>query len=266
MGRVRYARSALDLERVETAGQDGGELRYRLLHAVYESDAEVVQAVVPRPLEPLVQPELRLAFLETTRIDPAGHSRVARAAVFGVHVEYDGLRGCYPITMPTAPEQAVLAGRERFGEPRKLAEVVLEVEADRGRVAASATRHGVRFLAATGEREVELEPAEEIERLFCFKAFPDAVSGAALDGDPRLVRIERRRRPQRRWAMRGGLELGESLFDPVADLPVRRLVAFEYEEGRLVVTARDLRPVPTAWLRPFLHQRYDAPEVVGVEV
>ena len=64
----------------------------------------------------------------------------------------------------------------------------------------------------------------------------------------------------------GELTLGESPFDPVADLPVRRLARLEYEEGNTESNGRVLRPVTGAWLLPFLHQRYDDPAAKGVEV
>jgi len=56
MSRVRYAKSLRDLER---AGELGGgflESTVRSIRCVYETDSEVAQAVVPRPLEALTDP------------------------------------------------------------------------------------------------------------------------------------------------------------------------------------------------------------------
>jgi hypothetical protein len=36
--------------------------------------------------------------------------------------------------------------------------------------------------------------------------------------------------------------------------------------GQTESNGRVLRPVPGAWLRPFLHQRYDDPAAQGIEV
>ena len=55
----------------------------------------------------------------------------------------------------------------------------------------------------------------------------------------------------------GNLVLRDSPFDPVADLPVRRLVSMVYEEGTTQSSGRVLRSVPAEWLLPYLHQRYD---------
>ena len=57
-----------------------------------------------------------------------------------------------------------------------------------------------------------------------------------------------------------------SPIDPVADLPVRRLLRLEYERGRSESNGRVLRSVPSEWLLPFWHGRYDDASGVGVEV
>ena len=65
---------------------------------------------------------------------------------------------------------------------------------------------------------------------------------------------------------KGELTLRESPFDPVADLPVRRIVRMEYEEGTTQSNGRVLRSVPAEWLLPVFHQRYDDPGARGVEI
>jgi acetoacetate decarboxylase len=80
------------------------------------------------------------------------------------------------------------------------------------------------------------------------------------------VRLEWRHKYDQVWRLEGGIEFWDSPFDPVADLPVRRLVEFEFAEGTTESSGRVLRPVPGDWLLPFIHQRYDEPETEGVEV
>jgi len=64
----------------------------------------------------------------------------------------------------------------------------------------------------------------------------------------------------------GALTLRESPFDPVVDLPIRKLVRMEYEVGRTESNGEVLRAIPGEWLLPFLHGRYDDPSTEGVEV
>jgi acetoacetate decarboxylase len=186
------------------------------------------------------------------------------AASFGVGVHYDGREGIYPLTMPITSEAAVIAGRERFGEPRKLARI--EFELRRERVAARVERMGVEFLAVRAERKQELTPREQTEEVYCFKAFPGCQAEKGFDQDPQLVRLEWRHRFERVVRLEGSLELVDSPFDPVVDLPVRRMVSLEYTEGQTRSSGRVLRPVPGDWLLPFLHQRNDEAGVEGLDV
>jgi acetoacetate decarboxylase len=64
----------------------------------------------------------------------------------------------------------------------------------------------------------------------------------------------------------GTLELRESPFDPVADLPIRKLVRMEYEEGSTQSNGRILRSLPGEWVLPFLDGRNDEPGLEGIEV
>ena len=80
------------------------------------------------------------------------------------------------------------------------------------------------------------------------------------------MRLEWRHDFEHVWRLDGEIELCDSPFDQVADLPVRQMVEFEYTEGTTLSSGRVLRPVPGDWLLPFLHQRYDDPSVEGMEV
>jgi acetoacetate decarboxylase len=267
VARVRYARSLRDLERdLSLAETPPRELEVRSIRCVYESDSEVVQAVVPRPLEASPQAEVVVAFETLAWTLSSDVSVRFRSATFGVRVEYEGQPGIYPLTMPVDSEQVLVVGRERFGEPRKLAEVSLDGPTSEGTVSASVERMGVRFLAATGRLGESLGAREETEHAYCFKAFPSGDGRKGFDQDPQLVRLDLAHRFDRVWRLSGGLDLWESAYDPVADLPLRRLSGLVYAEGRTLRSGRALRPVPGEWLRPFLHQRYDAPDVEGVDV
>jgi acetoacetate decarboxylase len=240
----------------------------RSIRVVYETDAEVARAIVPKPLEARVQPEVCLTFTSVSTQVAPDVMLETQSASFGVRVDYDDKPGVYLITMPTSSEAAVLSGRERFGEPKKLASIEFESQGGVAgdAVSASAGRMGINYLAAVGKRVEDLGPRDAVEYGYCFKAFPSCDVSKGFDQDPQLVRIEWRHRYDRVWRLEGGIELWESPFDPVADLPVRQLIDFEYSEGTTVHSGRVLRPVPGDWLLPFIHQRYDEPHVEGVDV
>ncbi len=65
--------------------------------------------------------------------------------------------------------------------------------------------------------------------------------------------------------MEGEISLIDSPMDPVADIPVRKLLSMHYEEGSTQSNGTVLRSVPGDWVLPFLHQRYgDTGE--GIEI
>jgi acetoacetate decarboxylase len=267
MGRVRFVKSMRDLERGGEPGAEGaGATRQALrsIRCVYETDAEAAQAVVPKPLEASVEAEVCVSLsCLSVEVSPEVVVEI-RSARFGVRVDYDDKPGWYVLAAPMNSQQAVLTRRERFGEPAKLAEI--EFDAHGESIAASVERMGVRYLGVTGRRADAIAPREETEHGYCFKAFPSCEPGKGFDQDPRLVRLEWRHDYERIWRIEGRLELRDSPFDPVADLPVRRLVQLELVEGTVQSTGRVLRPVPGDWLLPFMHQRYDEPSVDGVEI
>lgn len=266
MSRVRYAKSMRDIERGESDGvdTDGLDDVIRTVRVVYETDAEFAQAVVPKPLEVSVGSEVCVSFASVATHVTPDVTIETRSASFGVRVDYDGKTGSYLLVMPMASEHAVLLGRERFGEPAKLAELRLETSNDG--VAASATRKGVRILSVEGRRVEELGPRKTTDYGYSFKAYPSCVPDKLFDQDPQLVRLKWLYEFSKVWRLEGDFELGDSPFDPVADLPVRRIVEFEYAEGTVQRSGRALRPVPGDWLVPFIHQRYDDPAVEGVDV
>ena len=53
------------------------------------------------------------------------------------------------------------------------------------------------------------------------------------------------------------MTLRDSPFDPIADLPVRRVVRSHYSESNSTQSGEIHGTVPQDWILPFAHQRYD---------
>jgi len=264
MSRVRYVKSMRDLERDQASDANALSGTVRSIRCVYETDTEVVQAVVPKPLEASVQSEVCVSFAQIDQHVSSDVTIEIRFVRFGVRVVYDDKPGSYLLTMPMTSERAVIGGRERFGEPRKIADVEFDGRGEE--ISASVERMGIRYLAARATRAEELGAREVVEYGYCFKAFPSCTPGKGFDQDPQLVRLEWRHDFERVWRLDGEIELYDSPFDPVVDLPVRQMIEFEYAEGTTRSSGRVLRPVPGEWLLPFLHQRVDDPSVEGLDV
>ncbi len=264
MARVRYAKSPEQLEKAARANPEFLSSTVRSLRAVYETEPALAAAVTPRPLVASPRGEVSVTFSHVAmHINPKLTIEIG-SGVFGVRATHEGVEGTYLLTMPMTAEQAVLGGRDTFGEPKKLAQIDFKLEGDA--VSARVQRMGIPYLEIRGTLGESLPAREFTEYGYCFKALPSCEKPGSFDADPLLVRLEwqHAHRVVRRVA--GEVILRESPFDPVADLPVRRLVRLEYEEGTSQSSGRVLQSVPGEWLLPFLHQRYDDPGAPGIEV
>ncbi|MFE3549541.1 acetoacetate decarboxylase family protein [Streptomyces kronopolitis] len=254
MARIRYgARTEAEIAAARAAGARIPEIWSTGVVAVWESDPEAVAAVLPPPLVPTGRPLVRAT---VSRVElpgyPLGAGSVAVAAA------HRGTEGWYPLVMPMTHERALTGGREVFGEPKKLGEVT--VERDGPAVRAALVRHGIAFVEIRGEVSGPLpvpEPAGKTD--FYFKFLP-AVDGSGFDADPVLVHCLRQERFRTLERVTGEVVLRESRYDPVADLPVRTLVALTLGEKTSDQRGRVVERVAARDLLPYAHQRYDDPQ------
>ncbi|MCP3983339.1 MAG: acetoacetate decarboxylase family protein [bacterium] len=265
MAKLRYVRSLDQLKRAAEANPEFLESSVRSVRVSYETDPALVAAVTPRPLEPTERPEVCVTFSHVAMHITPEYTFEIGSAIFGVRTRYDGTEGIYLITMPMTTEQAVVPGRETYGEPKKIADIDFSVEGDR--VCSKVTRMGVPYLEVQGTLGESLGARKLTDFGFCYKALPSCEQGAGFDSDPLLVQLEwKHTHSDVRKIDNGELILRESPFDPVVDLPVRRIVSMEYEEGSSESNGRVLRSIPGDWLLPFLHGRYDDSSGEGIEV
>jgi acetoacetate decarboxylase len=264
MARLRYAKTMAQVAKAAEGNPEFLQSRVRSIRVVYETDPRIAAAVLPRPLEPAARPEVGVTFSHVAMQIRPDFTFEIGSTVFGVRALYDGIEGLYPITMPMTAEAAVVAGRETYGEPKKLADIKFARDGDD--VSAQVTRHGMTYLAVRGRLGGTRAPREFTEHAFCFKALPSCEKGRAFDGDPLLVRLEWHHKHDVVRGVEGELVLGDSMVDPVSDMPLRRLVSMEYEEGTTRSAGKVLRSVPGDWLVPFLHQRFDDISGDGIDL
>ncbi|MGP3978793.1 acetoacetate decarboxylase family protein [Streptomyces sp. 8N114] len=252
MARVRYGpRDETEIRRAREAGAQLPDIWSTGVVAVWETDPDVVAAVLPPPLEPAERPLVRA---NISQVDlpgyPLGAGSVAVAA------RHSGADGWYPLVMPMTHERALIGGREVFGEPKKLGEVTIERSPD-GSLRARLARHGITFVEVTGTVGPALPPPEPGEKLdFYFKFLP-GVDGTGFDIDPVLVHCLRHEKVRKLESVTGEVVLRESPYDPVADLPVRRLVEITLGEKTSDQRGRVAEHVSAQALLPYVHQRYD---------
>jgi acetoacetate decarboxylase len=264
MTRLRYVKTLEQVKKARENDQEFLSSSMRQIRAEYETDEKIYRALVAKPLEPLPRPTVCVTFTDIAMHVSPEHSITIGAAIFGVKVAYDGVEGVSLITMPMTTEQAVVPGRETYGEAKKIAQIELHKEGNR--VRASVSRMGFTYMSAEGTIGASIGPREFTQHGYCFKMFPSCEQQKHFDFDPLLIRLDWLQKHTGSWRLDGRLTLGESPLDPVADVPVRKLTRFEYEEGTTQSNGRVLRSVPEDWVLPILHQRYDDASGEGLEL
>lgn len=256
MARVRYgARTEAEIAAARTASSRLPDIWSTGVVAVWETDPDALAAVLPPPLKPSERP---LARVNISKVDLPGYP--LGAGSFAVAAAHDGVEGWYPLVMPMTHERALVGGREVFGEPKKLGEVV--VERDGLTVRAFLARHGIAFVEVRGAVAGELPLPEPVQKTdFYFKFLP-AVDGSGFDSEPVLVRCVRNEKVRKLERITGDVVLRESMYDPVADLPVCRLIEITIGEKTSDQRGEVIERVDARALLPYIHQRYDDPAQV----
>jgi acetoacetate decarboxylase len=254
--RVRYGpRSEEELRNREVEATSVGAWA-DVLTVRYLTDPEVVAAVLPPPLEP----DEPVARITIARVDIEGLPTFG-AGTFAVRARHEGTVGDYALLMPMTTEQSVIGGRETFGEPKKLGQVELERRGDR--VTGTMARLGVTFVEVQGRVVSELEPPPDERRTDFYFKFNPSPDGKGFDNEPALVYCYRDETTRKLESLDATVLLRDSRFDPVADIPVRKVLDATLAERRSVQTAEIVSRVPSEWLAPYAHQRYDDLSPVG---
>ena len=264
MTRLRYVKTLEQVKKARENDQEFLSSTMRQIRAEYETDERIYRALVPKPLEPVASPTVCVTFTDIAMHVSDSRTITIGAAIFGVKASYDGVEGVSLITMPMTTEQAVVPGRETYGEAKKIAQIELHKDGDR--VRASVSRMGMTYLSAEGTIGKAIGPREFTQHGYCFKMFPSCEQQKHFDFEPLLIRLNWLQKHTGSWQLDGKLTLGESPLDPVADIPVRKLTRLEYEEGTTQSNGRVLRSVPEEWMLPILHQRYDDVSVEGLDL
>jgi acetoacetate decarboxylase len=263
MSRIRYGARNLDELRNREVEATKVDTWATTLVATYETDPDAIAAVLPPPLSPPDEPLVRVTI---ATVDVGRGYPTFGAGTFAVHARHEDVDGDYALVMPMTTEQAVIGGRETYGEPKKLAEVTLSRHSEGqtgSHVHGSFTRMGIDFVEIGGRIAEELQPTPDRRRTSFYFKFLPSPTGKGFDGDPMLVYCHRDEKTRRLWRVSGDVSLAESRFDPVADLPVLKVRDIELAERSSVQTGEVVATVAADWIAPYVHQRYDDLSPVG---
>lgn len=235
----------------------------RSIRAVYHTDPEVYAAMLPKPLDPVADPEIFFQFAHVAMHVSEDRTVEIGALTMGVNCTYEGTPGAYCFHMAMEGESVVTSGRERFGEPKKIAET--SFVRDGNHVKASISRHGITYFTVEGTiGEANDRPRDFEEYIYCYKALVGIEDPSTFDGDVFLTRLNWKRNYTDRRDMEGKVTLVESPYDPLVDIPVRKIVRMEYVEGATQTGGQLLRTVPGEWIADHWVGRFDEPTNTGL--
>jgi acetoacetate decarboxylase len=223
--------------------------------AVYLTRPDIVAAVLPPPLEPSAQARVHVRVTDIDLELPGGHRHREKVGYFAVDAVYDGTVGEYPLMIPIDLESAVAISRERFGEPKKLADITVTRDGDH--VEGSMARQGVTFVEMAGDVVGPLDVPEPYPATqFWFKFLP-AVDGQGFDAGPFLVRVDQVRSPQTLEQVEGKVVLRDLPTAPVADLPIEDMVSMTWTLRKSSHQPVLVGAVDADAFAPFAAARYD---------
>jgi len=266
MAKLRFVQDPEKLKQVLASRQANPKASdSQMIRVFYETHPEIVAALLPKPLKPAARPEVMIQFSHVVMRPSPGVEIPCANATVAVLSEYEGRQGWYVLMMPMEGEWVVIGGRERFGEPKKLADV--NFVNDGQTVKASVTRQGVTFVEVEAKFADPIQPKKWMEHLFCYKALQNIETNYGFDGDCFLTQLNW----DREWTSGANLSdikvtFRESAVDPIVDVPIVKVTGGVYGKGSAITGGEILQKVPGEWILPFYWGRYDDNATGGIDI
>ncbi|MDZ7728507.1 MAG: acetoacetate decarboxylase family protein [Dehalococcoidia bacterium] len=251
--RTRFVKSPEEIQRYQDLHASPSFYDIASLAVTFETDPDVLQELIPPPLEPAEDPRVSLSISHIRRSDCVGPFYGCN---FNIHCTYQGEPGFYRLTMPMSTDTAVIFGRELFAEPKKLAQIDLD---ERGTTCTGrVTRNGITYIELSGQFESQMTQLdrETVSHHYYFKYLP-AADGRGLAHDPQLVRVTHRGRVHRATQGTGTVVFRESPHDPVIDVPVRSVLSAARSESETHTTAEVVQTVDAGQFMPYAYGKID---------
>lgn len=254
---MRYVKTKEEIEQMERIYSRCHDMGVRMLTVHFETEPEMIRAVLPPPLEPAPE-AVGIAWVgEVGNSTCVGPYEVAGVAV---RAKYGDIVGNYCLTMPVSRPEAVTFGRELYGEPRKLARLRFEEQDEH--VWGSAERNEIRYLSMRGRCVDPAPTGRQTTSNFYFKFLPRP-DGSGFDSPPVLVHVTGDVNVTAARRGRGEIVFRDSPHDPVYDIPVRQVLDGVYTESTIYTTGRILCEVNPDDFLPYAFSKADAFDVVA---
>ncbi len=251
---TRYVKDPAAVRALQDAFASPAFLDIRTLAVTIETDPEVIRELLPPPLQPAAKPQISLSVSDIGRSNCVGPFLGANV---NIACTYDGAEGVYCLAMPMSTDTAVVFGRELYAEPKKLADITLNI-GDDGRARGSVTRHGVTFMEIRGHFEEPMMPMERetLSSHYYVKFMPSA-DGRSFAHEPELIRVTHRGRTRRVARGNGTVTFRESIHDPLIDIPVLSVLSATLVESDTHTSAEVVATIPAATFLPYAFAKID---------
>jgi acetoacetate decarboxylase len=233
-----YALDRKELKQLRNANWTAEFIGAEMIASVFHTDPAVLSKILSRPLRSPRNP-IALAFV--ANYPETSFGTVYNEAELFVQAEFRGRLGMYCLSMPVDDDMAMAGGREVFGYPKKMAELI-SIEKIGSKVIGRAVRKGTEILRI----EAEPETSAGFEKIamtgihdpnsrrsfnvtaYMFKYF-GAPNMRGFDYLPRLVAepVIMRPRPEVQFGD-GTVSLTSSPYDPLGEIPVEEIVTCAY--------------------------------------
>jgi len=250
--RTCYVDRPPGIARIQAINSNPALLATTSLRVTFLSDPDVIRELLPPPLG-AAEPRVTISvyeFAESNCVGPFNGASVSLAC------PYDGNDGFYSLTMPRTTDAAAVVGRERYGEPTKLARSHVK---QRGRfVHGTVTSHGLTYIELAGVFDEPLSASgrETLSQHYSFKFLPEAF-GEGLAFDPQPVPVTRRALTRQRMRGSGAVVLRESRHDPVIDIPVPEVEGATFSRGETRTSGEVVATVPAEAFLPWAFGKHD---------
>lgn len=245
-----FVKTADEVARIQSVLRQPRFVAAEMLSIDFLTRPETVAKVLPPGLEPSTEP------LVSVMVGRWRSNCVADYCGGAVYVlaRYRNIEAFYVLAMYMDSDQAIMFGRDVFGEPKKRAESNLQ---RRGRsMQGTVDRNGTRLIDIRAELGENLGPATVCGKNFNVKATP-APDGSGCESDPALTLAEFDNALTVRREGTGSLTLGSSLHDPLGDIDIVSLRGTAYVEGDLISRARTIGLLDKEAYFPYLLGRMD---------
>ena len=107
---------------------------------------------------------------------------------------------------------------------------------------------------------MEVPAKDKVDFYFKISPSPD---GKGFDTEPALVHVRRHEEARDARSLDATLTLHDSPIDPIADIPIGKIVSMQFAQVATTQEGEVVERVPADWLLPYVHQRYDDLSVLG---